>query len=201
MKENVLIYLHGENATGRDYDNFTFANFDMICPTAPLRDNINSWIDYDSDDNPIYTSINNISKQILSIIKKQVRIKKKSCRVFLGGSSQGAALAMHIYALYCSQYKELGGFIGCRSDRLYYNTNVKKLKNYTSPINFYCGGKDVWDKGDNKNITVKKCINNYKQFLKKQNPKLNVQITLIENANHRQMGKLEYNCIKNFFKI
>ena len=200
MKKNVLIYLHGENATGSDYANFKFANFDMICPTAPLRDGINSWIDYD-DNNPTNKSINNISKQLLGIIKKQVKIKKKSCRVFIGGSSQGAALAMHIYALYCSQYKELGGFMGCRSDRLYHNTNVEKLKNYTSPINFYCGGKDIWDKGDDKNITVKKCINNYKQFLEKQNPKLDVRIILIGNANHKQMGELEYNCIKNFLKI
>ena len=99
------------------------------------------------------------------------------------------------------QYGELGGFIGCRSDKLYKNTNVSKITNILSPIIFYCGGKDYWDKNDNENDTIKKCQKNYSQFLKRQNPRLNTSLVIISDANHNQMGKIEYNCIKNYFEI
>lgn len=193
MKGNVLIYLHGENATGRDYDNFTFNELEMVCPTAPKRNGINSWIKYNNNNNPDKKSVDNMTNRIIKLIKKY-----NDKKVFLGGSSQGAALAMHIYGLYCSKYQELNGFIGCRSEKLYRYT---KVKNLSSPIYFYCGGKDLWDKNDDENDTIKKCHKNYIEFLKNQDSNLDTNLVIITDANHRQMGKLEYDCIKNYFKI
>ena len=190
----VLIFLHGQYASNSDYINYQFKN--VIFPNAPNG----SWINYDSNDKPIKKSVEYITTYLMSLLKLYVNIIGDSKKILLGGSSQGAALAMHIYALYSSKYSELGGFIGCRSEKLYDFTNVSNLKSCISPIYFFCGAKDYWDEGDNEQTTIKKCKLNYVQFLKKQNTNLNIHLEMIKNANHNNMGNREYEFIQKFLQ-
>ena len=192
---NILIFLHGQYASGEEYEDYTYPNLDIICPSAKNT----SWIKYNYFNIPLQSSINNISKSIFKIVHKQVLKVGNPKKVFLGGSSQGSSLAMHVYALYGTLCNELGGFIGCRSEQLYSHTNVTSLKTSTSPIYFFSGMKDKWHASDTPKHVIKKCKKNYVTFLQKQNPTLNIHLFMIENANHNDIGNDEYIFFNRFF--
>ena len=193
----MLIFLHGQY--DNDCKNYSVGNIHVIHPLTPLHNG--SWINYDNNDKPTKKSVKYITTHLMSLLKLYVTILGDPKKILLGGSSQGAALAMHIYSLYGSKYSELGGFIACRSEKLYDCTNVSNLKTCLSPIYFFCGMKDYWDENDTVKTTIKKCKLNYVQFLKKQNPNLTIHLEMIKNANHNEMGKREYKFIQKFLKI
>lgn len=158
---HTLIFLHGFQRDGSDYttrpyfffdeEKFAYQGLKIVVPTAKYRPisfwsghEATSWVDYWSDNNGereddiCPQSVAESRKRIHSIIDREIQLLgDKAGKVFVGGTSQGAIMALESALSYP---RVVGGVVACVG-HLHSTTKVPARKR-NLPIYLYNGLSD-----------------------------------------------------------
>ena len=200
---NTLIWLHGKGESGKTYvplfnceNSVVPLDMRIVLPNAPerkvsgkSRETLNSW--YDIDLSAYGRGLENMEHILWSgqYLMDTVEMEAEKMghdleKVFLGGFSQGCALALWIF-LRCK--KDFGGFFGF-SGHLFDFAEVKEGTKRDIPIFLYHGDND-------ETIPLNYAMSTYKR-LKDNN--MNVKILAEKGLGHRISPEGE-DCMKYFF--
>ncbi|KRX07774.1 hypothetical protein PPERSA_07524 [Pseudocohnilembus persalinus] len=203
--KNTLIFMHGLGDTAKGYLDIFTSQINPVTPdtkvvllTAPIRKvtvnfgmQMTSWFDFrEFDIQPEHfdkaISVEEIvesTKMVNNVLTEEISILKDSKKVFIGGFSQGACMALHTGLQFDQQ---LGGILVFSG--FAFPVTKQHEKNQNTKI-LITHGKD------DQLLPWNKCEKTYKDILKREN---DIKVEPLDNLDHG-FNEQSFKLFKDFF--
>jgi len=151
-----------EDEDEEEVDYVHFPGLKVVLPSArkiPIScysgEAFSAWYDYTSDyegeheDTLDLETLNDTIRRIHSIIDEEASLLGSTRHIFLGGASQGCAVALHAALTYPADRGGLGGVIATQGHLLSLTTVPADWASRNTPVRVFCGLADTtmpWEK-------------------------------------------------------